>query len=79
MRNERLLRDPWFNVSNHKVVSAFVLGWAMPSFRQRPIHAGTPVEFMKWIVPFPGVAVSGNPGLEDATPLVLEEQTHRER
>ena len=79
MRNERLLRDAWFNVSNHKVVSAFVLGWAMPSSKQRPTHAGTPLEFMKWIVPFPGVALNGNPGLKDATPLVLEEEAHCER
>ena len=26
---------------------------------------------MIWTIPFPGVAVTGNPGLEDATPLVL--------
>ena len=26
---------------------------------------------MIWTIPFPGVAVTGNPGLEDVTPLVL--------
>ena len=33
------------------------------------------MEFMIWTIPVPGVAVIGNPGLEDATPLVFEETT----
>ena len=34
-------------------------------------HARTPLEFLIWMLLLPGVAVTGNHGLEDVTPLVL--------
>ena len=71
VRNERLPWDASFNEPNHKVVPAFVSGWLCPILSSDPPHAGTPLEFKIWIILIPGVAVNGNPGLEDTTPLVL--------